>query len=75
MNPKPNIEILTNYGELCLVWFDTPLTIRSEQSRELYNLVKRHQPNCLLNVGPDYLGRVPGPSQDILRCVVSRLAR
>ena len=23
--------------------------------------------NYLLNVGPDYLGRIPGPSQDILR--------
>lgn len=135
---KPQVEeILTNFGELCLIWFDTPLTISPEQSRELYAMVKRHQPDCLvnsrignglgdyrsmgdneipdtfmteglfespatlndtwgyksfdnnwksadkvislknhlnerglnylLNVGPDYLGRIPAPAQDILR--------
>lgn len=135
---KPQIqELLTNYGDLCLIWFDTPLTISLEQSRELYDLVKHYQPDCLinsrlgnglgdyssmgdneipeesmteglfespatlndtwgyksfdnnwksadkvitlknhlnerglnylLNVGPDYLGRIPAPAQDILR--------
>ncbi len=42
-------EILTNYGELCLVWFDTPVMIKPEQSDELYNLVKSLQPQCLVN--------------------------
>jgi alpha-L-fucosidase len=141
---KPQVEeILRNYGELCLVWFDTPLTISAEQSRELYDLVKKYQPGCLinsrigndmgdyrswgdnqipdehmqdglfetpatlndtwgykvfdqnwknadevlrlknhlnarginylLNVGPDYLGRIPGPSQQILREVGRKL--
>ena len=47
---KPQVEeILTNYGELCLIWFDVPHTITSEQSLELYDLVKKHQPNCLIN--------------------------
>lgn len=47
---KPQVqELLQNYGELCLIWFDTPLTISSEQSTELYQLVKKHQPGCLLN--------------------------
>ena len=47
---KPQVEeILTNYGELCLIWFDVPHTITAEQSRELYDLVKKHQPNCLIN--------------------------
>lgn len=136
---KPQVEeLLRNYGDLCLIWFDTPNTISPEQSRELYDLVKRYQPGCLvnsrignglgdyhslddneipdafmpgeglhetpatlndtwgyksfdqnwksaekvlalknhlnarginylLNVGPDYLGRIPGPSVDILR--------
>jgi len=134
---KPQVqEILTQYGDLCLIWFDTPRTISAEQTDELYNLVKKYQPNCLvnsrigngygdytsagdnqipddfkdslfetpatlndtwgwksfdqnwkpaeevirlknhlnerninylLNVGPDYLGRIPGPSVDILR--------
>lgn len=141
---KPQVkEILTKYGELCLIWFDTPYSISKEQSRELYDLVKQYQPNCLinsrigngecdyrslkdneisndffddelvetaatlnntwgyksfdqnwksadevirlknhlnerginylLNVGPDYLGRIPAPSVDILREVGKKL--
>ena len=37
-------EILRNYGELCLIWFDMPMTLREEQSRKLYDAVKRYQP-------------------------------
>jgi alpha-L-fucosidase len=141
---KPQVEeILRNYGELCLIWFDTPLTISPEQSAELFRMVKRYQPDCLvnsrigngmgdyrswgdnqipdetmgeglfetpatlndtwgykafdqnwkspdevlrlknhlntrginylLNVGPDYLGRIPAPSEQILREVGRRL--
>jgi alpha-L-fucosidase len=140
---KPQVkEILTQYGDLCLIWFDCPNTISKQQSMELYNMVKRYQPNCLinsrigngecdyrslgdneildqnfddelvevpatindtwgykafdqnwksaeeicrlkrflndrginylLNVGPDYLGRIPAPSVDILREVGKR---
>lgn len=143
---KPQVkEILTNYGDLCLIWFDTPRTISPEQSKELYDMVKYYQPNCLvnsrigngmgdyrsmgdnqipdeymtdglyespttlndtwgyksfdnnwkpaekvlsiknhlnerginylLNVGPDYLGRIPAPAQDILREVGAELAK
>lgn len=47
---KPQVkEILTGYGELCLIWFDTPYTISAEQSLELYNMVKEYQPDCLIN--------------------------
>lgn len=47
---KPQVkEILTKYGELCLIWFDTPHTISSEQSLEIFNMVKEYQPNCLIN--------------------------
>ncbi len=47
---KPQVtELLTNYGDLCLIWFDTPHTIKPEQSQELYDLVKRYQPECLIN--------------------------
>lgn len=137
---KPQVkEILTKYGDICLIWFDTPCTIAPEQTDELYNLVKKYQPDCLvnsrigngygdygsagdnqipdddkgdmlfetpatlndtwgyktfdenwkspqrvceikeylntrginylLNVGPDYLGRIPAPAADILRAV------
>ena len=141
---KPQVkEILTNYGDLCLIWFDVPFTISKDQSLELYNMVKKYQPDCLinsrigngvcdyrslddneiseenfgdelvetpatlndtwgyksfdqnwkspdevlrlknhlnerginylLNVGPDYLGRIPAPSADILREVGRRI--
>ena len=47
---KPQVtELLTNYGDLCLIWFDTPHTISAAQSQELYDLVKHYQPNCLVN--------------------------
>ena len=42
-------ELLTNYGDLCLIWFDTPHVITPAQSQELYDLVKSLQPNCLIN--------------------------
>jgi alpha-L-fucosidase len=135
---KPQIEeILRNYGELFMIWFDNPQTISKAQSQELFEMVKKYQPDCLinsrlgngacdyrslgdneitdeffgddlvetpatlndtwgykafdqnwkkagevrriknhlnqrginylLNVGPDYLGRIPAPSVDILR--------
>ena len=47
---KPQVaELLTNYGDLCLIWFDVPHTITPEQSRELYDMVKHYQPDCLIN--------------------------
>lgn len=47
---KPQIiEILKNYGDLCLIWFDTPQTISPAQTDELYRLVKTYQPACLIN--------------------------
>ena len=42
-------EILRNYGELCLVWFDMPLTINKQQSMRIYEAIKRYQPECLIN--------------------------
>ena len=42
-------ELLSNYGDVFLMWFDTPRTITIEQSDELYRLVKSLQPNCLIN--------------------------
>ena len=47
---KPQVqEILTGYGDLCLIWFDVPHTISKAQSLELNALVKRYQPDCLIN--------------------------
>lgn len=42
-------ELLTRYGDLALIWFDTPIDIPDELSRELYDLVKHYQPDCLVN--------------------------
>jgi alpha-L-fucosidase len=47
---KPQVEeLLRNYGDLCLIWFDTPFGITPEQSAELVALVKKYQPGCLVN--------------------------
>lgn len=42
-------EILTRYGDLCLIWCDTPGVITPEQSDELYRMIKLYQPNALIN--------------------------
>lgn len=42
-------EIMTKYGEISLAWFDMPMTLTPEQSEEIYALVKKHQPSCLVN--------------------------
>lgn len=45
---KPQVkELLTGYGDLCLIWFDTPLTISPKQSKELFDMVKHYQPNSV----------------------------
>ena len=42
-------ELLTNYGPIGLIWFDTPRNITQEQSKELVDLVHRLQPDCLVS--------------------------
>ena len=42
-------ELLRNYGELCLLWFDVPMTLEERHSRQIYEAVKRYQPDCLMN--------------------------
>ena len=42
-------EILTQYGDLCLIWFDTPREMPEALSRELYDVVRTLQPACLVN--------------------------
>lgn len=71
-------EILTQYGELCLIWFDVPMTVSEEQSRRLFEAVKKYQPNCLINSrlgngAYDYVSlgdneipdHLPNPSEEI----------
>lgn len=53
---KPQVrELLTQYGPIGLIWFDTPISIAESQSRELVDFVHQLQPDCLVNsrVGND----------------------
>lgn len=42
-------EILTNYGEIALVWFDVPMDITEKYGRQLRDWVKTLQPDCLIS--------------------------
>ena len=42
-------EILTQYGDIALIWFDTPMGTTPEESQELVNVVKSIQPNCIVS--------------------------
>ena len=47
---KPQVrELLTQYGPIGLIWFDTPVAITREQSLELRRLVHELQPDCLVS--------------------------
>ncbi len=42
-------ELLTQYGEIGMLWFDTPMGMTYAQSQKLVALVKELQPDCLIN--------------------------
>jgi len=47
---KPNVrELLTQYGKIGLIWFDTPAVINKKQSEALRDLVHEIQPDCLVS--------------------------
>ena len=47
---KPQItELLTRYGPIAVLWFDTPEKISKAQSQELVDLIHRLQPGCIIN--------------------------
>src|SRR4051812_4607559 len=47
---KPQVrELLTNYGPIGLMWFDTPQVITKAQSEDLAALVHQLQPKCLVS--------------------------
>ena len=47
-------EILSNYGPIALVWFDTPRLMTAERAAKFEKLVHELQPNCLVSgrIGP-----------------------
>lgn len=47
---KPQVkELLTQYGEIDVMWFDTPDLISASESKELRSLILDLQPNCIIN--------------------------
>jgi alpha-L-fucosidase len=67
-------ELLTNYGPIAIIWFDTPKGITTEQSQFLLALVHEIQPDCLVcgrlgNALGDYASagdnRIPGQLQEV----------
>lgn len=55
-NKKQVEEIMTNYGDISEIWFDMG-SLTPEQSRGLYELVNRLQPQCMISgrLGNDYV--------------------
>ncbi|MFB9057376.1 alpha-L-fucosidase [Mariniflexile ostreae] len=54
---KPQIkELLTQYGKIDVIWFDTPELISPEESKELRDLILNIQPDCIINsrIGNDF---------------------
>ncbi len=47
---KPQLqELLSQYGPIGTIWFDTPSLIRPDQAQELVELIKALQPDCMVN--------------------------
>jgi len=42
-------ELLTNYGPVCLIWFDTPRMMSADRSQRFIDLLRRYQPACLID--------------------------
>lgn len=68
-------ELLSNYGDIALLWFDTPMDMSRAESEELAALVKGLQPDCLINgrigngvgdyatMGDNFIPRLPFPQR------------
>ncbi len=47
---KPQLdELLTRYGDILTIWFDTPSQINARQADGLREFVSERQPHCLVN--------------------------
>ena len=59
-------ELLTNYGPIDIMWFDTPELISPAESKEMLDMIRSIQPDCIVNqrVGND-LGDYETPEQTI----------
>jgi alpha-L-fucosidase len=42
-------ELTTNYGDISMIWFDTPAMLKDSQCQLLMDVVKENQPGALVN--------------------------
>ena len=42
-------ELLSNYGPMCLIWFDTPRMMRGARAQRFLDIVHTMQPACLID--------------------------
>lgn len=42
-------EIVTQYGDIAMVWFDTPGNMEKKYVEELVKVVRKHQPNAMIS--------------------------
>ncbi|WP_276166050.1 alpha-L-fucosidase [Zobellia alginiliquefaciens] len=42
-------EIVTNYGDIDMVWFDTPGDMEKKYVEQLVEVVRKHQPNAMIS--------------------------
>jgi alpha-L-fucosidase len=65
---KPQVrELLTQYGPVAIMWFDTPEAfITVDESRELKSMIRQLQPACIVNnrIG-NHLGDFETPEQKL----------
>lgn len=71
---KPQVrELLTHYGPIGIMWFDTPEKITKAQSTELLALIRELQPACIVNVRiGNGLGDYGTPEQEIPSAVTAK---
>lgn len=46
---KQITELLTNYGKIDLIWYDTPVNTHEEFNKMCAGLVRKYQPECIIN--------------------------
>jgi alpha-L-fucosidase len=42
-------ELLTNYGKIDIIWYDTPRTEHEEFNKMCAGLIRKYQPDCIIN--------------------------
>lgn len=70
---KPQLrELLTHYGPIDILWFDTPELVTREQSIELRQLIHSLQPQCIIN---NRIGNGQGDYRVVEQTLTDRIDR